>query len=581
MLSGHFKTMKKLLLFIFGMLAAFYSEAQQEPYLGTYNLRFYPGGQERFNPGVIRYNFGLSKFEFREGAVWVQLGGGGGGLADGDKGDITVSGVGASWFIDNGAVTLSKFQNISTTTILGRLTAGTGLVETLSPEQLTTMLPLATSALKGLVPPSGGGSTNFLRGDLTWADPAIGAGGGTTETASNGLNKVGSDIRAGGLIIQDTELSISSSNNDFGIRSTVGNGSGLVTGIGYATGGGFALVSGDFITKAGTYAYATAENAGGKFYNELANGENVTLLVGAGEGGSHTFFTDNRTIKRGIQYASSGYETQPTSLTTVQWVQNLVNTAINSTVPNGDKGDITVTNGGATWTVDPDAVTFSKFQNIAGTQFLGRSSSVSGDMQEINATTATSMLNTFSTTARGLVPISPGGTSAYLRADMTWQTPPTGGSTPGVFTSSVNGLAPASGGGTLKYLRSDATWTTFPTIPVVSAGTYVPTVGASSNTSNIVLFNCIYHRTNNVVEVKGHFTSNNATLSQASISITLPSGMGEPLDVEGVVNAIGTSTNSIGWATFSSGVTDYVVIQYIPTQTVGMAVHFAFSATIN
>lgn len=54
----------------------------------------------------------------------------GGSLSDGDKGDVTVSGSGATWTIDNDVVTYAKMQNVSATDkILGRVTAGAGDVE--------------------------------------------------------------------------------------------------------------------------------------------------------------------------------------------------------------------------------------------------------------------------------------------------------------------------------------------------------------------------------------------------------------------------------------------------------------------
>lgn len=53
-----------------------------------------------------------------------------GGIADGDKGDVTVTGNGATWTIDNKAVSYAKIQDVSATDkLLGRSTAGAGSVE--------------------------------------------------------------------------------------------------------------------------------------------------------------------------------------------------------------------------------------------------------------------------------------------------------------------------------------------------------------------------------------------------------------------------------------------------------------------
>ena len=165
--------------------------------------------------------------------ITIAASGGGGGISDGDKGDITVSSSGTVWTIDNDAVTYAKIQNVSNTNrilgrstagagdieeitvggdltqsgsnftiankavtlakiqdistarILGRVTASTGVAEELTGTQATTLLDTFTSSLKGLAPASGGGTSNFLRADGTWAAPSGGGGGDLTVLDSN------------------------------------------------------------------------------------------------------------------------------------------------------------------------------------------------------------------------------------------------------------------------------------------------------------------------------------------------------------------------------------------------------------
>lgn len=69
---------------------------------------------------------------------------------------------------------------------------------------------------------------------------------------------------------------------------------------------------------------------------------------------------------------------------------SLSGTALSATaLSDGDKGDITVSASGATWTIDNDVVTYAKMQNVSATdKLLGRSTAGAGDVEEIACTAA-------------------------------------------------------------------------------------------------------------------------------------------------------------------------------------------------
>jgi hypothetical protein len=100
-------------------------------------------------------------------------------------GDVTSPADSNVLTIGNDTVTYAKMQNVTATSrFLGRITTGAGDPEELTGTQATTLLDAFTSGLKGLAPASGGGTTNFLRADGTWADPALGGGGVTSVTGT-------------------------------------------------------------------------------------------------------------------------------------------------------------------------------------------------------------------------------------------------------------------------------------------------------------------------------------------------------------------------------------------------------------
>ena len=101
------------------------------------------------------------------------------GISDGDKGDITVSASGATWTIDNGAVTYAKLQDVSATSrVLARKSSGSGDAEECT---LSEVLDFVGSAAQGDILYRGasgwerlgaGTSGRFLRTNGAAANPS-------------------------------------------------------------------------------------------------------------------------------------------------------------------------------------------------------------------------------------------------------------------------------------------------------------------------------------------------------------------------------------------------------------------------
>ncbi|WP_135448865.1 DUF2793 domain-containing protein [Tabrizicola caldifontis] len=124
------------------------------------------------------------------------------------SGDVTSAGDGVTTITAN-AVTNAKLAEMATGTIKGRFSAGPGDPEDLTGAQATALLDTFTSGTKGLVPASGGGTTNFLRADGTWTAPPGGAGG--SPGGSSGAvqwNDGGSFAGAANVRIEGSELSL-------------------------------------------------------------------------------------------------------------------------------------------------------------------------------------------------------------------------------------------------------------------------------------------------------------------------------------------------------------------------------------
>lgn len=154
-----------------------------------------------------------------DGQIKSSASGGGGGLSDGDYGDITVGGSGTTMAIDAGAVgtaeiaddavTYAKIQDVSATDrILGRDSSGAGVIEELT---LSAVLDMIGSAAQGDI---------LYRGASGWARLGAGTSGHFLKTQGAGANPTWDAAGGGGVSDGDKgDVTISSSGSVYVVDS--------------------------------------------------------------------------------------------------------------------------------------------------------------------------------------------------------------------------------------------------------------------------------------------------------------------------------------------------------------------------
>lgn len=372
---------------------------------------------------------------------------------------------------DNG-ITLAMLADIATASFLGRTTAAAGDPEVLSVLQATALLNTFTSGLKGLAPPSGGGTTNFLRADGTWTSPP--GSGVTDHGALTGLvdddhGHYHTDARGDARYYTQGQLNAGQLDGRYYTESEANALFAVVSHTHPSTAISDSTATGRAMLQAVSSAAQTAlldtftsalkgltPPSGGGTSNYLRADGTWAVPPGAGvsdHGGlsgladdDHTqYHTDARGDARYYTQAQlnagqldNRYYTEAEANDLIGAKQNFDSTLLALAQLNATAGLLEQTGAdtftkramgvGATTSIPTRADADARYAAIshvhASTDITDMTVAGRSMIQAANAAAQTSLLDLFTTTLKGLVPPSSGGSVNFLRADGVWGAPP-------------------------------------------------------------------------------------------------------------------------------------------------------------